>query len=78
MLADKNKIREIIADVIEVDEDSIGFNDDFVSVLSMNSLQMLDCLAEVEDVYDIRIPREDINTLTNINNIAEYLENNNG
>lgn len=57
MLADKNKIREIIADVIEVDEDSIGFNDDFVSVLSMNSLQMLDCLAEVEDVYDIRIPR---------------------
>lgn len=78
MLADKNKIREIIADVIEVDEDSIGFNDDFVSVLSMNSLQMLDCLAEVEDVYDIRIPSEDIHTLTNINNIAEYLENNNG
>ena len=78
MLADKNKIREIIADVIEVDEDSIGFNDDFVSVLSMNSLQMLDCLAEVEDVYDIRIPREDIHTLININNIAEYLENNNG
>ena len=78
MLADKNKIREIIADVIEVDEDSIGFNDDFVSVLSMNSLQMLDCLAEVEDVYDIRIPREDIHTLTIINNIAEYLENNNG
>ena len=78
MLADKNKIREIIADVIEVDEDSIGFNDDFVSVLSMNSLQMLDCLAEVEDVYNIRMPREDIHTLTNINNIAEYLENNNG
>ena len=78
MLADKNKIREIIADVIEVDEDSIGFNDDFVSVLSMNSLQMLDCLAEVEDVYDIGIQREDIHTLTNINNIAEYLENNNG
>lgn len=75
MLADKNKIREIIADVIEVDEDSIGFNDNFVSVLSMNSLQMLDCLAEVEDIYDIRIPREDILTLTNINNIAEYLEN---
>ena len=77
MLADKNKIRELIAEVIEVDADSIGFDDNFISVLSMNSLQMLDCLAEVEDAYDIRIPREDIHLLTDINKIAEYLKNKN-
>ena len=77
MLVDKNKIRELIAEVIDTDTDSIGFDDNFISVLSMNSLQMLDCLAEVEDTYDIRIPHEDIHLLTDINKIAEYLENKN-
>ena len=49
MIVNKEQIREIAADALEIEPKQIGDRDHFVQDLAMNSLQMLDCVAEIED-----------------------------
>ncbi len=74
MKADVKKIREMVAEILEVDISEIGDDSNFISDLAMNSLQMIDCIAELEDSYGIRIPREDILNLDSVNNVVKYIE----
>lgn len=74
MKVDKNELKDLIAEIIETDTSAIGDDSNFVTDLAMNSLQMLDCVAEIEDRYDIRIPKGDINKLTSVDNVIEYME----
>ena len=74
MKADKNRIKELVADVLEINVSEIGDDSEFVTDLAMNSLQMLDCVAEIEDEYDIRIPRAAIRGLTSVSRVTEYIE----
>ena len=74
MKADKNRIKELVADVLEINVSEIGDDSEFVTDLAMNSLQMLDCVAEIEDEYDIRIPRAAIRGLTSESRVTEYIE----
>lgn len=74
MTFDKNQIREIVAGVLEVEVSEVGDEDNFVTDLAMNSLQMLDCIAEVEDVIGIRIAKGELRNLTSVNKMAIYLE----
>ena len=74
MKADKNRIKELVADVLEISVSEIGDDSEFVTDLAMNSLQMLDCVAEIEDEYDIRIPRAAIRDLTSVSRVTAYIE----
>lgn len=75
MKVDKNQIKEIIAEALEIEASEIGDSDNFVKDLAMNSLVMLDCVSEIEDLYDIRVPKADIHKLNCIDEIIKYLEN---
>lgn len=74
MIVNKEQIREIAADALEIEPNQIGDRDHFVQDLAMNSLQMLDCVAEIEDQLDVRIPKTDIRNLTCVEQIVDYLE----
>ncbi|MBQ3566440.1 MAG: acyl carrier protein [Oscillospiraceae bacterium] len=74
MKMSKEQLKDIIAEVLEIKASEINDDDNFVNDLAMNSLQMLDCIAEVEDIMDIRIPKTDIQSLNCVNRIVEYLE----
>ena len=64
MIVNKEQIREIAADALEIEPKQIGDRDHFVQDLAMNSLQMLDCVAEIAD----------IRSLTCVEQIVDYLE----
>ncbi|HNZ99587.1 phosphopantetheine-binding protein [Ruminococcus sp.] len=74
MKADREHIREIVAEALEIEASQIGDGDNFVTDLTMNSLQMLDCVADIEDDLDIRIPKEAIKELTCVDKVVEYIE----
>lgn len=74
MIVNKEQIREIAADALEIEPEQIGDRDHFVQDLAMNSLQMLDCVAEIEDQLDVRILKTDIRSLTCVEQIVDYLE----
>ena len=74
MKINKEEIKGIIAEALEIESSEINDDDNFVNDLAMNSLQMLDCIAEVEDIMNIRIPKTDIGKLNCVDRIIEYLE----
>ncbi len=59
----KEKLREIIAEVAEVDEvpDGVPFRD-----LGIDSMMAVEIVAEVEREYKLKIPEEELQQLTNL------------
>ncbi|MDE6832655.1 MAG: acyl carrier protein [Ruminococcus sp.] len=74
MKVNKEELRKLIAEVLEMEAEDIDDETDFNKDLAINSLQMLDMVAEIEDNYDLIIEHNEIRNMTNINKIAEALE----
>lgn len=74
MIVDKEKIREIVAEVLCLEPDEIGEDADFVSELGVNSVQMLEIAAGIEDEFDIEISASDLGKYDSIRKIVKALE----
>ncbi len=51
------KVREIIADVLVIDEEEISLNSRLISDLSAESIDFLDLVFQLEKEFGIKIPR---------------------
>ncbi|WP_133128763.1 acyl carrier protein [Legionella nagasakiensis] len=51
------KVREIIADVLVIDEEEISLNSRLISDLGAESIDFLDLVFQLEKEFDIKIPR---------------------
>ena len=67
----KEKLREIVAEVSEVDEipDDTPFKD-----LGIDSMMAIEIVAEVERTYKLNIPEEELQDLTNLNKVYEKVQ----
>lgn len=74
MIVEKEKIREIVAEVLCLEPDEIGEDADFVSELGVNSVQMLEIVAGIEDEFDIEISASDLGKYDSIRKIVKALE----
>lgn len=74
MKVDKEFIREAVADVICCDSDTIQDTTNFISDLEVNSIQMLEIVAAIEDEYDIEVKANEFTKYDTINKIVETLE----
>lgn len=74
MIVDKEQIREIVAEVLCLEPDEIGEDADFVSELGVNSVQMLEIVAGIEDEFDIEISASDLGKYDSIRKIVKALE----
>jgi acyl carrier protein len=70
-IMDKEKVygemRAIVAKVIEVEEEKIEGNTDFVEELEMDSMLALEIVVAVEKKYKIKIPEERLGDIKNLN-----------
>ncbi len=67
------KMREIIAEQLGVDEDEITPDTSFKEDLGADSLDLFELTMALEDEYDIEIPAEELETIETINDVIEYL-----
>ncbi|CDZ78051.1 Acyl carrier protein AcpXL [Legionella massiliensis] len=51
------KVREIIADVLVIDEEEVSLNSRLISDLGAESIDFLDLVFQLEKEFDIKIPR---------------------
>ena len=67
----KEKLREIIAEVAEVDEipDDTPFRD-----LGIDSMMAIEIVAEVERTYKLSIPEEELQDLTDFTKVYEKVQ----
>jgi acyl carrier protein len=64
-------LREIVAEVLEVEADELTDTGDFVEEYDADSLRAIEILSRLEKVYKVEIPQQE---LANMRNLAEVGE----
>jgi acyl carrier protein len=68
------KIREIIADRLQVDAQSVTTAASFVEDLGADSLDLVELVMAFEEEFDLEIPDEDAEKMKTVGSAIEYLQ----
>ena len=68
------KLKKIIAEVLNVDPDEITMETTFQDDLGADSLDVYQIIMGIEEEFDIEIPDEDIEKIHTVGELAHYLE----
>ena len=69
------KMKEIIAEQLNCDAESITLETSFKEDLGADSLDLFELVMALEDEYNIEIPAEDLTDLTTVGAVMDYLKN---
>lgn len=67
-------MREIIAEQLNVEEGEIKLTSNFKDDLGADSLDLFELVMALEEEYDVEIPAEDLNNLTTVEEVVNYLK----
>ena len=68
------KLKEIIADVLNVEVNDITEDTTFVDDLGADSLDLFELVMALEDEYSVEIPAEDLQNLLTVGDVMNYLK----
>ncbi|OUP49489.1 acyl carrier protein [Lachnoclostridium sp. An181] len=68
------EVKEIIAENLGVDADTITEESSFKDDLGADSLDLFELVMALEEKYGKEIPSEDLEQLTTVGDVIEYLE----
>ena len=70
-----DKLREIIAEVLNVDADEIAMDTTFVDDLGADSLDVFQIIMGIEEEFDIEISNEDAEKIVSVGDAVEQIKN---
>ncbi|MDD6729230.1 MAG: acyl carrier protein [Eubacteriales bacterium] len=70
------KLKAILAEQLDIDENSITADSLLVEDLGADSLDAIDIVMSVEDEFKIEVPDEIIEKIESVGDILNYVENN--
>lgn len=70
------KIKSMLAEQLDIDENSITLDSQLIEDLGADSLDAIDLVMSIEDEFGIKIPDEIIEKMESVNDITTYVENN--
>ena len=68
------KMKEIIAEQLNTDADTITEASKFKEDLGADSLDLFELVMALEDEYSVEIPAEDLEKLTSVGEVMDYLK----
>ena len=69
------KRREIIAEQLNCDGETIGLDTSFKDDLGADSLDLFELVMALEEEYGLEIPAEELSDVETVGDIIEYLKN---
>ena len=69
------KMREIIAEQLNCDSETIGLDTSFKDDLGADSLDLFELVMALEEEYGLEIPAEELSDVETVGDIIEYLKN---
>ena len=73
MIADQ--IIAALADYLKRDKKSIQLNHTLREDLGLDSMSTIELVYQIEEVFDLEVPNEDLTKLTTVGSVVEYVEN---
>ena len=71
-----DKIKNILAEQLDVDADTLTMETDIGKDLNADSLDVVEILMSIEDEFDVEIPDEEIENIKTIGDLVKYIEEN--
>lgn len=71
-----DKVKQILADTLDVNEDELSADTNIATDLGADSLDVVEILMSIEDEFDIEIPDSEIENIRTIGELVEYIETN--
>jgi acyl carrier protein len=68
------KIREILCDQLDYEEDKITMDSSIVDDLGADSLDVVDLIMSIEEEFDIEVPDEEIDEVKTVGDLVRYIE----
>jgi len=68
------KLKELVIDRLNVEEDQIKPDASFVEDLGADSLDIVELIMGIEEEFDVEIPDEDAEKLTNVGEALAYVK----
>ena len=69
------KLKKIIAEVLNVDEEEITMETTFVDDLGADSLDVFQIIMGLEEEFDIEIPNEEAEKIVTVGDAVEHIKN---
>ncbi len=69
-----DKMKEIIAEQLNVEEDMITESSSFKEDLGADSLDLFELVMALEDEYSVEIPADDLTNLLTVGDVMNYLK----
>lgn len=73
-MADVEKVKEIVAEQLGVDESEITEDSSFVDDLGADSLDTVELVMALEEEFGIEIPDEDAEKISTVKDAITYIE----
>ncbi|MBP3447234.1 MAG: acyl carrier protein [Clostridia bacterium] len=70
------KLQAIIADQLELDEDTITYDSHILDDLGADSLDVVDLIMSVEDEFGVEVPDEALENIRTVEDMVKYIEDN--
>ena len=70
------KVKVILAEQFDIDEDSITTETNVQDDLGADSLDVVDLLMSIEDEFEVEIPDEEIENIRTVGELVSFIEAN--
>ena len=68
------KMKELFAEQLNADADTITLETSFKEDLGADSLDLFELIMALEEEYSVEIPQEDLESLITVGDVVEYLK----
>ena len=70
------KVRELLVDQLDVEEDVVTMEANIQSDLGADSLDIVDLVMSLEEEFDCEIPDEEIENIKTVGDLVKYIDGN--
>lgn len=69
-----DKVKELIIDQLEVEEDTVKLESVIIDDLGADSLDVVDLVMAIEDEFEMEIPDDAVEKIKTVGDIVSYIE----
>ena len=70
-----DKIKDIIVEQLDVEEDAVTMEASITDDLGADSLDVVHLVMSIEESFDVEIPDEEVENIKTVGDIVKYIEN---
>ena len=68
------KVKKILSEQFDVEEETITIDTSFTDDLNADSLDLVDLIMDVEDVFEIEVEDDDAKGISTVGDLVKYIE----